>query len=295
MLFYLVALWLRRHRALRLGLLITAIAAIVVTAWWASMDTPMTSSTSTAALRLGTFNIEHFPRSDAQVERVFALIEALEVNALAVQEILDPKRFEREARARLGRAWRFVYSKGGSRFRLGVLYDGRALKLLSSRTILALRVEDKTKPGFEARFRDRDGDILRVITVHFASTNARRAIREKQHAVLRDVVAEALESGERLVVMGDFNATLEGDREDIAALARDHDLFWASESLGCTAYWQRRDRCQGTALDHIVSWKTPAHIDACGACREVGCDPGERCPEAFFEVSDHCPVTFDLD
>lgn len=242
------------------------------------------------SMRLGTFNIEHFPKSEGQIQEVFSLIQAQRVQALAVQEILQPARFASEAKRRLGERWQFVYSEPLSRFHLGVLFDSGVFTLLSTRTYPELQVAEKTKPGFEARLSQKDGAVVRIIVVHFASTHQRRSIRALQYQALQKILAQARESQEELLVLGDFNATLPEDRADLEELARSQRLFWLTRGLPCTAYWPSKEGCKTSSLDHILSTRESELVEACGPCKEHGCEERARCPDFVYEVSDHCPV-----
>jgi endonuclease/exonuclease/phosphatase family metal-dependent hydrolase len=93
------------------------------------------------------------------------------------------------------------------------------------------------------------------------------------------------------MVLGDFNSTGEIDRKNLTRFAIDTGLHWATRELGCTAYWQPKNECLGSALDHVFTSR-PAHEAAArGPCESVGCEPGDSCPVFYDEVSDHCPVT----
>lgn len=243
-------------------------------------------------LSVATFNIENFPRDERQVAGAFAAIDALEVPIVAVQEITDPAAFGQEARARLGPAWRFVANRGGPEQRVGVLYDGARLSLAWARTHGEPQLDGRGKPALEVRLRRRGGGrAVRVIVLHLKAGGEHAAIRREQLRRLEPVLADAIESWDDLVILGDFNATGDEDRRTIDALADRLGLAWASEPLACTAYWNRRDGCRGSALDHVLSREAPDEILARGPCETIGCDPGERCPAFHREVSDHCPVT----
>ena len=81
---------------------------------------------------------------------------------------------------------------------------------------------------------------------------------------------------------------------DRAAFAARTGLDWSSRELACTAYWRpERDgkrRCEGSALDHLFASRPPKTMEAKGPCESVGCEPGDRCPLFYDEVSDHCPI-----
>ena len=82
---------------------------------------------------VASFNLENDPRHAGQGPAALAEIEALGVSAVAVQEILDPARFAREAREHLGERWEFVWAEAGGPQRVGVLYDSEALELSAAR------------------------------------------------------------------------------------------------------------------------------------------------------------------
>jgi endonuclease/exonuclease/phosphatase family metal-dependent hydrolase len=248
-----------------------------------------------APVRVATFNIENFPRDARQIEGAFAAIDALEAPVIAVQEITDPATFAREARERLGEEWRFVADDGGGIQRVGVLFDAERYTLAWSRTHDETRTYAGGKPTLEVRLRSRgSGRALRVLVVHLKAGGAYAHVRREQLRQLRPVVEEAVASWDEVVVLGDFNATGDEDRETIARFSSATGLTWASEPLRCTSYWNRNDGCRGTPLDHVLTRRVPEDIAARGPCETIGCDPGDRCPAFHREVSDHCPVTADL-
>ncbi|MDP2343476.1 MAG: endonuclease/exonuclease/phosphatase family protein [Deltaproteobacteria bacterium] len=240
------------------------------------------------ALRVATFNIEYYPQTQGQAERAVDVIGTLNAPVIAVQEITDAPHLERTAQERLGSEWRVAASK--HRFATAVLYDSDRLELISTREYAESVVAPNTLPTFEARFDDDDSHIpLRVIVIHLKAASDGLPIRKQQLAALAPVLAKARESGERLVVLGDFNATGDDDRAMIRALARDLGLHWTTEALTCTCFWQRKDDCVGSRLDHVLSSQAPASVDVAGACAQ-GCPATDRCPAWREEVSDHCPV-----
>lgn len=246
-------------------------------------------------LRVGSWNIENYPKSTRQEAGAFALIKALGVAALGVQEITAPRRFGRHARKVLGASWRFVYATPSPEQRVGVLFNSSALELLSTRTYPELATYKHGKPAFEARLERRDGrGVLRMLVVHLRATSDGEAERQKQLGVLATIIRRAQHGREQLVVVGDFNATNPGDRQRIESLARQAKMTWATRTLECSAYWKREDGCFGSRLDHILTWAPPREVTARGPCETEGCDPGQSCPIFFHDVSDHCPVVVTL-
>lgn len=248
-----------------------------------------------SSVRVATFNIENFPRDGRQVAGAFEAIEATEAPVVAVQEITEPDTFAREARARLGDEWRFVHDDGGNLQRLGVLYDGARFELAYARTHDDPQIEGRGKPLFEVRLRRVSGGrALRVFVVHLKAGGDFAHVRREQLRLLSPRIARAVDSWDEVVLLGDFNATGDADRRELARFAERVGLEWASEPLECTSYWDRTDGCRGSALDHAFTRDDPRDISARGPCESIGCQPGQRCPLFHREVSDHCPVTLDL-
>ena len=101
---------------------------------------------------------------------------------------------------------------------------------------------------------------------------------------------EGVASGDRVVLLGDFNTTTDLDRAALRQLATRTGLDWSTAALPCTADWERDADCPGSALDHVLIAEGGA-VRLGGACAEEGCEAGDRCPLWRHEVSDHCPVT----
>ena len=239
---------------------------------------------------LATFNIEIFPHSEAQVDGAFAEIAALDADAIAVQEIIEPDRFAREAQARLGPSWKFAHANTmpiGSRYsvHVGVLYDGDAYTLRGTQLHDDTRLDGSHKPVLEVDL-ERGGELLQIFVVHFKSGSAFRPIRAQQFRALERILARR--PGAQRVVLGDFNATSDGDRDDLARVAAATGLHWVTEPLACSAFWERDDGCATSRLDHVLAW-APGDAIARGGCA-AGCEMRDSCPLYVDQVSDHCPI-----
>jgi endonuclease/exonuclease/phosphatase family metal-dependent hydrolase len=247
-------------------------------------------------MRFATFNIENFPKDARQVDGAFAEMKALDATFIGVQEIGDPDRFLREAERRLGDRWQFAHVDsrpiGETRpgHHIGVLFDSRRWTLVTMRVHDATRLErGRHKPVLDVRLRSGDTTVT-VLVVHLKSGGDAHEIRARQLVALASVVAEVQRRGDRVVLLGDFNATGSSDRTDLAQLATRTGLTWASEPLACTAFWDRDDGCPRSQLDHVLMWARPRSIRAAGACATHGCDWEPSCPIYADHVSDHCPV-----
>lgn len=238
-----------------------------------------------APVRLATFNIEDFPRDRAQVDGAFALLASLGAQVIALEEIHDGDAAADAAARWLGPGWRFA-SAGSTN---GVLYDGDAFALDAAIAHRDTVIDGRGKPTTEVVLRPRGGGApLHVFVVHLKSGTDGRPLRARQLAGLARLLART--RAPRTVVLGDFNATEDADRDDLAALARASHLAWATEGLGCTAFWRRDDGCPTSRLDHAFTWRAPDEVRARGACDD-GCVARDRCPAYRDLVSDHCPVT----
>jgi endonuclease/exonuclease/phosphatase family metal-dependent hydrolase len=246
-------------------------------------------------LRIVTYNIEDFPKSDAQVEAAFRTLAGLDAPVIAVQEILDARVFERAARTELGSRWKVAV--GSDSRAVGLIFDGDRLTLRDAREHAI-----GGRKALEARLAPKRGRDLRVFVVHLKAGGSARDIetRRAQLEVLSPIVERAVaDSRDEVVVLGDFNATSATDREQLRRFADQTGLRWTSEPLACTAYWSRvadgvLDECPGTALDHVFTRTAAKTIAAKGLCEDLGCDGGLLCPAGRFLVSDHCPVLTEL-
>jgi endonuclease/exonuclease/phosphatase family metal-dependent hydrolase len=247
------------------------------------------------AMGFATFNIEDFPKDRRQIEGAFEELDRPDLSFIAVQEIGEPAIFLREAHRRLGVRWDFAHVDtrpvGDTRrgHHIGVLYDTMRWTLIGTRIHEATRLDGRHKPALEVRLQSGDL-IVRVLVVHLKYGSEGREIRARQLDVLATIVRELQRSGDRIVVLGDFNATEPADRDHIARLAKQTGLVWASEPLACSAFWARSDGCPRSRLDHVLTWAAPNRIVATGACATDGCDWQASCPVYTQHISDHCPV-----
>ncbi len=248
-------------------------------------------------IRVATFNIEDFPKSPRQVPGAFAAILESDADIVAVQEIRSTTVLKHSARALLGPEWKFIASRRATSHRLGVLYDSEMFAVVSSKDHTELEVYRGARPAFEVRLRSRDDSkvIVRVITVHLKAGADGESVRRKQLDALESIVVKARSSGDKLIVLGDFNSTGSADHNRIGKLAKAGRLGWATEKIECTSYWRKSDGCVGSRLDHILTSETVDAAVARGACETEGCGRKPQCPVYREHVSDHCPVTIDLD
>ena len=243
-------------------------------------------------LRIATFNIENFPKTTKQIVRAFEEIQALDAPIIGVQEITNPEVFVTAAKRRLGDAWRFEYIETGSVLdhRLGVLFDSRVVRHIKTRVHDGTRLEGQHKPvlDVELAYGDRR---LRVLVLHLKAGGENHPVRTRQYAALRRIIADVKRDGAPVVLLGDFNATGDADREDLGRL----DLQWLTQPLACSAFWdQAASGCPRSRLDHVLSTQPAVEVRAAGGCAADGCGWQDSCPLYAAEVSDHCPVVVEV-
>ncbi|NUO52460.1 MAG: hypothetical protein HOV80_26730 [Polyangiaceae bacterium] len=241
--------------------------------------------------RFATFNIENYPKSDRQEEAALDLISSMDVGAVALQEITDPDRLRAAAKDRLGESWD-VIATDRPKQKIALLVDRSAWTIHAAKTLPHTEVYAGAKPTLEVEMESALGTV-HLFVVHLKAGGDGASTRAAQLRALAPYVARAARV-ESIVVAGDFNATGPSDLEAIGAFARETGLFHTSKDVPCTSYWSRRDGCVGVALDHVLSSRPEAGAEALGPCRDEGCDHRSSCPVYREEVSDHCPVAFDI-
>ena len=242
-------------------------------------------------VKIATFNIENFPKSSKQIAGAFEEIQRLDAPIIAVQEITNTEVFMSAARRRLGAQWKFEFVETGSVLdhRIGVLFDSARVKHVKTRRHDETMLEGQHKPVLDVEL-VHQGRHIRVLVVHFKAGGENHPVRRRQYAALKKVIAKVKRDGMPIVLLGDFNATGEADREDLARV----ELNWLSEPLQCSAFWKQDDGCPRSRLDHVLSTQNAREVHAAGGCAESGCGWQDRCPLYAEDVSDHCPVVVEI-
>lgn len=207
---------------------------------------------SPRSLRLATFNIEEFPKDAIQIEGAFRLIDDLDVDAIAVQEITAPDVFATAARERLGPRWQFASADvtplfAPTHISMGVLFDAERFTLAAVRVHPETRLDGRGKSTVEIVLAHAGEPPLRLFVVHFKSDATWRGFRARQFAALENVLDVARRAPGRIVVLGDFNATDDADRDALASLAAAAHLAWSTKDLPCSAFLATRGRLSDVA------------------------------------------------
>lgn len=274
------------------------------------------------AVRVVSWNLANFrgAASKHDLERMREVIETLDPDVIAVQEVKDP-----DALAELLPGWTLhLSSKGGRGHQLlGLALRPERVELLDSAEHPALSVGGRVRPAYAAYLRARDGgpDFWLVVVHLKAMSDGLELRREQQWPALAELASSLIDatpgSKDRdLMILGDFNTTgppgagARGpalEQRELAEVLAAAQLRRLTNATGCTAYYdgQRRD-----------AWKEPSEIDlvwvrdlAESLAAEAQVHSGthcaaERCADFrstdayplrdYESVSDHCPVVVDL-
>lgn len=244
------------------------------------------------ALTVGTWNIEHLPKSSSTIALVAEVIQDEQIDLLGVQEIVDRADFDRLAGALPGyqpiiafesRAW----------IRVGFMYRVDRLEVTEidrlfgddswafPRPVLKARVLD-LETGFDFIFM-----VLHLKAQIDGQSRMRRALAvERLDAFITEQIATGDEAD--FVVVGDYNDELTDGADNVFrpfldAPERYRFLTLAAEEAGAHTYLPFR-----AMIDHVLV-STDA-LDEYGAGTTEVLALEERIMDYEARVSDHRPV-----
>jgi endonuclease/exonuclease/phosphatase family metal-dependent hydrolase len=298
-------------------------------------------------LRIATYNIRNFPKdtmgqpdggadggaveeptpdptalirkqNETDLALAVEILDKLDFDVLAVQEINDPKAFD-ALLERLGR-------KNGHRYQsaysteyphsqnTGIVVRADHARIESPK----VHAEGATRPTMRAGFSARilstkeGGADFGMLVLHLASgdSGGRAKLRAEQAAFAAKVVADRKsEMGDQdFVVVGDFN-TAGHEKEmpsfDVAIGQAESGLSRQENESACTTYYTKgKDPLlQPSWIDHVYTSSLAERdlsvpIVSGAHCAERSCQPFESSgPESgtsYWGVSDHCPVYFEI-
>lgn len=263
-------------------------------------------------LRVATFNIRNFRPEKTDVARLVTLLEELDADVIAVQEIEDPAGFK-DVVGRIrapGRRYALALSRCGGRsaMHVGFVYDAARIELRGQQEYPEL------DPGGGGDCRGERSGLLgqfaesevpfELLVVHLVATGdeERAARRRAQWDLALAIVARRRGEGAgAIAILGDTNSTgymddRWGERTFITRRLRETGLELPTSQLGCSAYWRPEpDTLAPSLLDHVVvtpGFPASGAAEVRGFCAEVACRglPGDSPPPDYMKVSDHCPV-----
>ncbi len=284
-------------------------------------------------LRIAAWNIRNFPYDDrpqypdlgfsrrtnvCDLKRVLA---GLDADVLGLEEIRTPRRFERVLASVQGRRrYRAVFTAGGGRWgqHVGIAWDRNRLRLAARPVeIGAVALDGSLRPALAVYLRSSrpEGADFTVVEVHLRAGPRGFDQRLVQYRRLASWVRAwvAKIGDEDVVVQGDFNTTgPPGGTMDEEVATVDRILGGAGlrrvvNARGCSEYWEGPgppDGIQVPGLLDRVYVRGFEELDAGIAleswlhCARMECRPLVSRPGAedgtFWDVSDHCPLTFEI-
>lgn len=268
-------------------------------------------------LRVGTYNIEQFGNKGKKtdIDRLVTIIGEADPDVLAVQEIQN-ERSLRDLAKRLSRgqrSYRVALSDCGGRseMKVGVLYDENRTKVKATNEYPELDPNKKgqcsagERPGLGVNFDDGEKKPFWLLVVHLIARGDREMFEKrkeqwkKAHAIAKTLGA----SGTPVAILGDTNSTgwLDDkfdERTFIEDEAKAAGKVVATRGLACSEYWQPDpSKLEVSLLDHVVAppgLVNERSVEVHSFCKELRCKSTSEKPIDFENVSDHCPVTFDV-
>jgi hypothetical protein len=282
------------------------------------------------AIRVAHFNLRNFPLDErpqldglgfsrrTNICDLEAVLAGLDADVMGFTEVCDTRRFPPILRrSGGGRPIRLLFSQDGGRSgqHLAVAWDGDAFERVDGpEEIGELVVKPGLRPGLAVRLRstaDPSVDFT-VVEVHLDAGRDDMDSRLEQVEILAHWISNWVEAtgDPDVVLLGDFNVVGGRGRSAGDELRRVDAVLGAvgmtrlTNATGCTQYWEGSGRADGvfeasmldlvylrglTASAPARSWLHCARLD----CGELVSRPGAE-DGTFFDVSDHCPVTFEL-
>jgi hypothetical protein len=298
-----------------------------------TMDELPVSSPSGSSLRFAAWNVRNFPLDERPPEDDLGFsrrtnicdfeiaLGGLDADLLGLQEVNDVRRFQPILKRACGeRSMEVRYSADGGRHgqHLAIAWDNTVLELVGNPIeISELVVDPGARPAFGGYFRSlRPGGVdFTFLTVHLESGPTNFADRRRQNRALASWLESwTAEVGDTdVIVVGDFNTMgtprggVEGELQSVDTILGRAALNRLPNHLGCSSYWEGGGERDGvhlpSLLDHVfiagftiealaAPLETWLHC-ARWQCEELVSRSGEE-DGSFFDVSDHCPLTFEI-
>ncbi|MFC1835297.1 endonuclease/exonuclease/phosphatase family protein [Thermodesulfobacteriota bacterium] len=279
-------------------------------------------------IRIGTFNIRMFPCNNrceciknygfsrcrrpetvpTVLRNLACEIKKIHPDLIAVNEILSPNKLRKFAQDKLGAQWKFVYTSAGGPQKVGFLYDSSVLELQGRKVFKELYTElrpeelseacagglDNLRPAFACRFRVK-GCLFDFVAIVLHLKSGRCAeIRRAQWSIMEQIVDQASELDDDIIIIGDFNDWQRRNR-DFDPFCKLKGFTLLTDAIPCTFLYKSR----GSAIDHILlsdgsmEHYVEGSAGAGGPCADK-CGPSRYWETFRDSVSDHCPVFAEL-
>lgn len=282
--------------------------------------------------RVVSWNIRNFPLDERPQENDLGhsrrtnicdledALRGLRGDILGLAEITDTRRFPPILRRAGGeKRYGLAFSRAGGRFgqHVAVAWDRDRFESIGKpvEVVEVMLGNPGLRPALAVRMKSLSGSLdLTVVQLHFKSSPSGYDTRRQQLHELAEWIEGWVEEigDEDMIVMGDFNTTgaegrsAEDEIAEMDLVLADVGLRRLPNPLGCTEYWEGygpRDGVQiPSLLDHIyvrgLESIQSETVDVWLHCKRFNCEDLVSQPGAedgtFWDVSDHCPMTFEI-
>jgi endonuclease/exonuclease/phosphatase family metal-dependent hydrolase len=279
---------------------------------------------------MGSWNVRWFPGKDedkTDLDWLACTIAWLNVDLLAVQEFTATneaknavKEVIKKLNANTGGDWACdLHNCGGDTDQhVGFLWNKNRLTLSGQKDMWEFNARasaetnpcyNRLRPGRYCYVKTKQGGVdFHIITVHLkmgAKSSAQQE-RFKVYNQLDAAVQPLLTKDKDIVILGDWNTMGNGSPGSAAAEIEKLGQIALSEAPGfilfaiepvCTEYY----RGHGGWLDQVLAARAMKEISAhrayvSGYCRVNDCANIQYpMPAAYYNISDHCPLVFEID
>lgn len=246
--------------------------------------------------RVGTWNLQEFPRSGSTISLAAGIIDEQELDLVGIQEITDPEAFD-ELAASLG--YEAIISFGSDGFtRVGFLYDPDVVRVSEIERLFGRDRFTQPRSPIKAvvEVLDDSGEVVFdfiFVVVHLKARGDPESRERRAAAIVQldDWMREQLEGPEQdIMVVGDYNDALD-DAPDTNVygpfLDAPADYLFLTEEL--VEAGDFTFPFFESFIDHILV--TTDALDEYGADGQTEVVHYEReLPNYFRDLSDHLPV-----
>lgn len=248
-------------------------------------------------LEVVTFNLEEFPKKLNTIINTAELLEHLNADVIALQEITNESALKELASQMKG--WEYVFpSNSSDSLSLGFLIKMTEMELIEeeTKTLIFPHLSDEKVAGyfvsnpFQIKIRHRQSGIeINLINLHLQSFE--EDTFEEQGSAIGEILKylEAFNDEENAIVLGDFGIELTNPifEEDIADFTGEEGKYQFADmdiALGSEDYWSFPG--QPGHVDHVLlSNEWAEHLDTTMTMRP------DFCLEHYWEyISDHRPL-----
>lgn len=257
-------------------------------------------------------------QTDTDEAALIDILEKLDFDLLAVEEINDTARFDEvltRLGARTGRAYQSVYSLAWEHPQhTGIIVRKDRLRIESPKVHGEIATRPTMRAGLSARIvsTKAGGVDFGILVLHLASGDSagRATFRAEQARFAGLAVAERqAELGDRdFVVVGDMNTARDAQELPAfdGAMGATSGLMRQPPDLACSTYYTKGPQnpvLQPSYIDNVYfasmeERDTTVPVTVGAHCYERSCQPFESDSAehgtSYWSVSDHCPVYFEV-